>query len=136
MEDLVDVLYDFLHGSGNSRTAFPFAAATVQSQDFWVGGSKHPAIIHLLSTMPARQRHRFYALSLAIVRQSMTWRRGRGEPLMPDEIVRLNEILLRLSIKVPELNEQDFLGTLHRPDTRRDDLASPGDFLPSDEVAK
>lgn len=66
----------------------------------------------------------------------MTWRRGRGEPLMPDEIVRLNEILLHLSIKVPELNEQDFLGTLHRPDTRRDDLASPGDFLPTDEVAK
>ena len=83
-----------------------------------------------------RRRHRLDALTLAIVRQSMIWRRGRGEPLTRDEIERLNEILLRLSIKVPELNEQDFLGTLHRPDTRRDDPASPGDFQPTDEVAK
>ena len=112
MEDLADVLYDFLHGSGNSRTAFPLAAAaTVPSQDFWVGGSKHPATIHLHSTMLDRRRLRFDALSLAIVRQSMTWRRGMGEPLTRDEIGRVNEILLRLSIKVPELNEQDFLGT-------------------------
>ena len=114
VEHLAHVLYDFPPGSGNSRTAFRLAAAaTMQSQDFWVGGSKRPAIIHLLSTMLDRRRHRFDALSLAVVRQSVTRRRGSGEPLTRDEIVRLNEIPLRLSIKVPELNEQDFLGTLH-----------------------
>lgn len=136
VEDLADLFYDFLPGSGNSRTAFPLAAATVQSQDLWVGGSKRPAIVHLLSAMLDRRRHRFGPLMLAIVRQSMTWRRGRGDPLTRDEILRLNEILLRLSIKIPELNEQDFLDTLHRPDTRRDDPASPGDFQPTNEVAK
>ena len=40
VEDLADLLYNFLPGSGNSRTAFPLAAATVQSEDFWVAGSK------------------------------------------------------------------------------------------------
>ena len=72
---------------------------------------------------------------LAIIRQSMTWFRGKGDPLTRDEILRLNEIVLRLSIKIPELHEQDFLDTLHRPDTRRDDPASPCDFQPTDEVA-
>ena len=50
VEDLADLLYDFLPGSGNSRTAFPLAAAKVRSEDYWVGGSKRPAIVHLLST--------------------------------------------------------------------------------------
>ncbi len=42
VEDLADLLYDFLAGSGNSRTAFPLAAATVRPEDFWVGRSKRP----------------------------------------------------------------------------------------------
>lgn len=103
VEDLADLLYNFLPGSGNSRTAFPLAAATVQSEDLWVAGSKRPAIVHLLSAMLGHRRHKFGPLILAIVRQSMTWRRGRGEPLTRDEVVRLNEVLLRLSIKVSGL---------------------------------
>ncbi|MCE2523958.1 MAG: hypothetical protein J4F49_12210 [Rhodobacteraceae bacterium] len=93
-------------------------------------------IVHLLSAMLGRRRHKFGPLILAIVRQSMTWRRERGESLTHDEIVRLNEILLRLSIKIPELNEQDFLKSLHHPNARRDDPASPGGSPPTDEVAK
>ena len=38
IEDLADLLYNFLPGSGNSRTAFPLAAAQVQSDDLWIGG--------------------------------------------------------------------------------------------------
>ena len=93
-------------------------------------------IVHLLSAMLGHRRHKFGPLILAIVRQSMAWRRERGEPLTHDEIVRLNEILLRLSIKIPELNEQDFLKSLHHPNARRDDPASPGGSQPTDEVAK
>ena len=78
VEDLADLLCNFLPGGGNSRTAFPLAAATVQSADSWVVGSKRPAIVHLLSAMLGRQRHKFGPLILAIVRQSMTWRRGEG----------------------------------------------------------
>ena len=136
VEDLADLFYDFLPGSGNSRTAFPLAAATVQSQDVWVSRSNRPAIVHLLSAMLHRRRHRFGPLMLAVVRQSMTRRRRRGDPLTRDEILRLNKILLRLSIKIPELNEQDFLETLRRPDIRRDDPGWPDDFQPTDEVAK
>lgn len=136
MEDLADLLYNFLPGSGNSRTAFPLAAATVQCEDLWVAGSKRPAIVQLLSAALGQRRHKFGPLILAIVRQSMTWRRGRGEPLTRDEVARLNDILLRLSIKIPELNEQGFLDSLHRPHARREDSAQPEDTRPTDEVAK
>lgn len=136
VEDLADLLYNFLPGSGNSRTAFPLAAATVQCDDLWVAGSKRPAIVQLLSATLGQRRHKFGPLILAIVRQSMTWRRGRGEPLTRDEVARLNEILLRLSIKIPELNEQGFLDSLHRPHARREDSARPDDTRPTDEVAK
>ena len=40
VEDLADLLYKFLPGSGNSRTAFPLAAAKVQTEDFWIGGQQ------------------------------------------------------------------------------------------------
>lgn len=50
-------LYNFLPWSGNSRTAFPLAAATVQSADSWVVGSKGPVIVHLSSAMHGLRRH-------------------------------------------------------------------------------
>ena len=57
VEDLADLLCNFLPGGGNSRTAFPLAAATVQSADSWVVGSKRPAIVHLLSAMLGLRWH-------------------------------------------------------------------------------
>ncbi|WP_299682066.1 restriction endonuclease [uncultured Roseobacter sp.] len=124
VEDLADLLYNFLPGSGNSRTAFPLAAAKVQCEDFWVGGSKRPAIVQLLSSTLDQRRHKFSPLVLSIVRQSMTWRRGKGEPLTRAEVSELNVLLLRLSLKVPELNDPAFLESL------------PGDLPESDESPK
>ena len=62
VEDLADLLYNFLPGSGNSRTAFPLAAAQAQSEDFWVAGSKRPAIVHLLSSTLSNRRHKLARL--------------------------------------------------------------------------
>jgi hypothetical protein len=112
VEDLADVLYEFLPGSGNSKTAFPLAAAEAGVGDFWVHGSKRPAIVQLLSATLEHRRHRFTALVLAIVRQSMTWRRGKGNPLTRSEIDRLNTLLPRVSFKIPELLEGGFLDSL------------------------
>jgi hypothetical protein len=93
VEDLADLLYEFLPGSGNSKTAFPLAAAEAGVGDLWVAGSKRPAIVQLLGATLERRRHRFTALMLAIVWQSMTWRRGKGNPLTRSEIDRLNALL-------------------------------------------
>lgn len=45
VEDLADLLYDFLPGSGNLRTAFPIAATQAGVGDLWLPGTKRPAIV-------------------------------------------------------------------------------------------
>ena len=88
VEDLADLLYDFLPGSGNNRTAFPIAATQAGVGDLWVPGSKRPAVVHLLGATLERRRHLFTKLIMTIVRQAMTYRRGKGNPLGRDEIDR------------------------------------------------
>lgn len=135
VEDLADLLYDFLPGSGNSRTAFPIAATMVQVEDFWIGGSKRPAIVQLLSSTLSHRRHKFTPLILAIVRLSMTWRRGKGNPLTRQEIESLNTLLLRLSFKIPELHEITFLDSLHADTSEPEERAAPSGETLSDEIA-
>src|SRR3977135_1191964 len=93
VENIADLLYDFLPGSGNGKTAFPLAADQAGVGEFWMGGSKRPAIVELLKRTLELRRNRFTALIIAIVHQSMTWRRGKGNPLTRDEIDRLNAAL-------------------------------------------
>jgi restriction endonuclease len=112
LEDLADVLYDFLPGSGNNRTAFPLAATRAGVGDFWLPGSRRPAIVQLLGATLERRRHLFTNLILAVVRQAMTYRRGKGNPLTRAEIDRLNALLPGLSFKIPELLDRVFLETL------------------------
>jgi hypothetical protein len=115
VEDLADLLYEFLPGSGNSKTAFPLAATEAGVGEMWIAGSKRPAIVQLLSATLEHRRHRFTALVLAIVRQSMTWRRGKGNPLTRAEVERLNALLPGVSFKIPELLERGFLDSLDSP---------------------
>jgi Restriction endonuclease len=112
LNDLAGHLYNFLPGSGNNNFSFPIAAAKVGVAEFWVAGSKRPAILHLLECTLSAQRHRFCPLILAVVKHSMPWRAGRGEPLTIDEIDELNGLLLRLQFKITELHEPAFRDAL------------------------
>lgn len=109
VEDLADLLYDFLPGSGNGRTAFPVAAAQAGVGEFWVSGSKRPAIVECLGATLEYRRHLFTKLILAIVHQAMAYRRGKGNPLTRSEIDRLNGLLPGVSLKIPELLDRAFL---------------------------
>jgi hypothetical protein len=40
VENIADPLYDFLPGSGNNKTAFPFAAAQAGVGNFWIAENK------------------------------------------------------------------------------------------------
>jgi hypothetical protein len=115
VENLADLLYDFLPGSGNGKTAFPLAAELAGVGEFWTGGSKRPAIVELLKLTLERRRNRFTALIIAVVHQSMTWRRGRGNPLSREEIDRLNAALPGVSFKIPELLDPAFLKSFGEP---------------------
>jgi len=98
LADLADILYDFLPGSGNARLAFPIAAEQVGVEKYWAPGSKRS----------------FCPLIEAVVRQSLTWRRRKSEPLRRDEIDALNAVLLRLGFKIPDLYDPNFLRGLAR----------------------
>lgn len=112
IEDLADLFYDFLPGSGNSKTAFPLAAAQAGVADLWVPGSKRPAIVQLLTSTLEHRRSYFTALIIAIVRQGMTYRRGKGNPLTRVEIDRLNSLLLGVEFKITDLTDPGFLSSL------------------------
>jgi Restriction endonuclease len=122
VEDLADLLYDFLPGSGNGRTAFPLAAAQVGVGELWVPGSKRPAIVQLLGATLEHRRHLFTKLILAIVRQAMTYRRGKGNPLTRAEIDRLNALLPG----VPELLDRAFIDSLASAPAEAPTQQTPG----------
>jgi hypothetical protein len=111
VEDLADLFYDFLPGSGNNKTAFPLAAAQAGVPELWVPGSKRPAIVQLLTSTLEHRRSYFTKLIVAIVRQAMTYRRGKGNPLTRAEIDRLNSLLPGVEFKIPELLDPGFLNS-------------------------
>ncbi|MCY3877557.1 MAG: hypothetical protein OXF74_00065 [Rhodobacteraceae bacterium] len=112
VEDLADLLYEFPPGSGNSWTAFPLDTAQVQTKNLRIGGCKRPTAVHLLSSTLNHRRHKFAPLVLAIARQSMTWERGKGNPLTRLEIDDLNQLLPRLSLNIPDIHCPAFPETL------------------------
>ena len=129
VEDLADLLYDFLPGTGNSRTAFPLAAHHVGLADAWIGGSKRPAIITLLAdTLQNKQSHLFRPLITQIVQQAMTWRQGKNNPLTREEMTRLNRLLSSLSLPIPDLQDTSFLNSL--PSSRATSADPAASVLP------
>jgi hypothetical protein len=114
IDELAEVLYEMLPGSGNSRHSFPTAAQQHGLSACWTGGSKRPAIVSLLSTVYECERHRFCDLIETVVRHSVSWRSGKGNPLTRDEVEEINALLLRLGYKIPNLHDTDFLARLER----------------------
>ena len=122
VEDLASLLYNFLPGSGNRRTAFPLAADAAGVGQYWVPGSKRPAIVGLLSATLQHQRHLFRPLIAQVVQQAMTWRQGKDDPLTREEMDRLNRLLADLSLEIPDLREANFLSSLPRQSGTKEDL--------------
>lgn len=117
IDDVAQQLYEFLPGKphpyGNQALSFPGVAAELGLAGYWQGGSKQPAIRALLEGVLNSGTGRFSALVTKIVERSVTYRK-RNNPLTRDEIERLNEALLRLGFKIPELHGEGFLGCLPR----------------------
>lgn len=70
IENLADLVYEFLPGSGNAKTAFPLAAET--GRRFLDGRQQGPALVQLLSATLTQRRDRLVPAILAIARQAMT----------------------------------------------------------------
>lgn len=119
VEQIGSILYEFLPGSGNTNTAFPIAAAKAGVAGYWPGGSKRPAIMQLLTLTLEQRRSAFCPLLVEVVKQSMIWRRGKGNPLSREEVEQLNALLPGVGFKIPELADVRFLDTLPRSEPAR-----------------
>lgn len=114
IDELAGILCEMLPGSGNPRLSFPRVAQQLGLDRYWIGGSKRPAIVTLLSATFEHERHRFCDLIEGVVRQSVSWRVGKDNPLTRDEVEDINHVLARLGYKIPGLHDVKFLERLER----------------------
>ncbi|MDB4979823.1 MAG: hypothetical protein JWM82_575, partial [Myxococcales bacterium] len=76
-------LYDYLPGSSRWGGTYTFATAAAQHGvgEFWPGGSKLPALTHLLELTLDRQSSAFCPLLETIVREGLKYRLRSGSPM-------------------------------------------------------
>lgn len=127
-------LYGFLPGSAHPYAAqdisFQGAAREVGLSHLWIVGSKRPAITRLVEQTLETRRDLFCPLILTIVKRALTYRTGKN-PITRDEIIRLNELLVKVHFKIPELWDAKFLDNLPHATTPAPyaEQSSPTDLL-------
>lgn len=116
IKDLAKFLYDFLPGTpfGDALVSFPGAAQAAGLTQFWQGGSKLPAVRALLESTLSMRRDKFCDLIVSIVQKGIAYRTKKNKPLTRDEIQHLNDLIAKLSFKIPELWNPQFLDALPR----------------------
>lgn len=116
VSEMAELLYDFLPGSGHpmwkGHVSFKTVAEKVGVGDFWQPGSKIPMITSLLERTLEFRRGRFEPLILEIVRAGLTYRQRQGNPIKPEEIDKLNGLILEIGFKFPDLWNADFRASL------------------------
>lgn len=135
---LADHLYDYLPGKAHPFARPPISFETISAQlglgNFWPGGSKLPAITTLLERTLEYQRGRFCDFILTAVREGIKYRTKRGQPLTRDEIETLNQLVLKVGFKIPELWDPSFLTSLpSSPKTDKEEQGSEMQQGPSAE---
>ena len=116
LSEIASVLYSFLPGNphpfADPSISFRGIAQDLGLEMFWQGGSKLPAITKLLKKTLLYEPNKFCKLILKVVQRGMEYRTNKGEPLTKEEIERLNNLLLRIEFKIPELWDKAFLESL------------------------
>ncbi len=116
ISEMAELLYDFLPGSGSrswrGHVSFKTVAEKVGVGEFWQPGSKTPMITTLLERTLEYRRGRFEPLILEIVRAGLTYRQKNGNSVTPNEIEKLNGLILEVGFKFPDLWDPDFLTSL------------------------
>ena len=123
VSDIAELLYHFLPGSGSSQwkghVSFKTVAERVGVGDFWQPGSKIPMITTLLERILEYRRERFEPLMLEIVRAGLTYRQKQGNPITPEEIQKLNGLILEIGFKFPDLWDPGFITSLRADSSER-----------------
>jgi hypothetical protein len=112
---LADILYEFLPGKphpyADPRISFKGIAKELGLSRVWVDGSKLPAVTELLIGTYAQDKGRFATLVREVVRRGLSYREAK-EPVRRQEVEAINEALLKLKLRIKELNDPAFLDSL------------------------
>lgn len=116
--ELAEFFYPFLPGQAHpfadESISFAGTARDMGLGHFWRGGSKRPAISGLLENTLHQRNDKFCLLVLEIVRRGMQYRSSKGNSITKEEIQTLNDLILELGFKIPELWDERFLLSLPR----------------------
>lgn len=125
---LAEHLYSFLPGSGAPVTFASIADEFSFLENYWIGGSKMPAIQKLLENVYYHEGEKsFAAMILRIVEESIKYRQVKGNPLLKEEIQELNNLLKKIGIEITELKNLKFLRKL--PDKIEETKSKDNNFL-------
>ena len=116
LQQIAKHLYSFLPGKphpyADQRISFAGIAYELGLGEFWVGGSKLPAISTLLERALEKRQEAFCALILEVVKRGIKYRENKEQPITREEIKMLNELILKIGFKIPELWDTKFLESL------------------------
>ncbi len=130
INEIAQMLYSFLPGNphpfADQSISFPGVAHRLGLSHYWKGGSKLPAISTLLEATLDARRESFCDLILEIVRTGIRYRNSKGNPITREDIKTLNELLLRLHFKIPELWSIEFIESLPRQEPETENQEKHG----------
>ncbi len=123
--EISKLLYNILPGQAHPYAdpgiSFGGIAYDLGLGHFWKRGSKLPAITSLLEKTLENRSDLFCPLLLEIVRRGIKYRDSKGEPITREEIKKLNELIVKVEFKIPELWDTSFLETLPSNQPKRTD---------------
>ena len=110
--DLAEVLYDFLPASFSAVT-WQVVAEWSGVRDCWPNvSSKRQALPIFLGDVLEHRRGKFCDLIVKAVQQGTNYRLRKGSPVTREEVERVNQLLLNVQFKIPELHDRSFLNGL------------------------
>lgn len=114
--EIANLIYDFLpanpHPYADQSISFSGCANKVRLGGLWRGGSKKPAISHLLRDTLDQARNNFCPLITEIVKTAILYRANKNNPITREEIEALNNLIVDIGFKIPELWDKKFLNSL------------------------
>lgn len=110
--ELAESLYDFLPASFSAIT-WPEVAQRCGVRDCWPdGSSKRQSIPIFLRNVLEHGRGNFCDMIVAVVQEGINYKSRKGNSVTREEVEKINQSLLKVQFKIPQLNDRRFLDGL------------------------
>ncbi len=134
--ELSESLYDFLPATFSAVT-WPDVAQRCGIRDCWpTGGSKRQSIPIFLRNVLKHRRGNFCDLIAAVVQEGINYKSRKGNAVTRGEVEKINQSLLKVQFKIPQLNDSRFLDGLARTPFQTESLSQPIAVISPDDIEK